>query len=43
MLERLLLLWLVLLSLLAYFWPSWFVGVWDPFVETAAALESSEA
>lgn len=38
MFERLLLVWLVLLSLLAYQWPAWLPGLWDPFVETAPWL-----
>jgi len=36
--ERFLLLWLVLLAVLAYFWPAWFPGVWDPFLGTAPGL-----
>ncbi len=38
MLERFLLLWLILLSLLAYGWPDWLPGLWDPFVGTAPGL-----
>ena len=39
MLERFLLLWLTLIGLLAYFWPTWLPGWWDPFVGTAPALK----
>jgi BASS family bile acid:Na+ symporter len=39
MLERLLLLWLTLLSLVAYFWDRWLPGVWDPFVDTRPLLD----
>ena len=38
MLERLLLVWLTLLSLLAYCWTDWLPGVWDPFTGTAPGL-----
>jgi len=38
MLERLLLLWLTLLSVLAYFWPTWLSADWDPFVASAPGL-----
>lgn len=34
MLQRFLLLWLTLLSLLAYFWTDWLPGLWDPFEGT---------
>jgi BASS family bile acid:Na+ symporter len=37
--ERGLLAWLVLLSLLALVWPAVFPGVWDPFTETKPALD----
>lgn len=37
MLERLLLLWLTLLGLLAYFWSAWFR--WDPFVGSVPYLD----
>jgi len=36
--ERFLLLWLVLLAVVAYFWPVWLPGVWDPFLGTAPGL-----
>jgi len=36
--ERFLLLWLVLLAVIAYFWPAWLPGVWDPFLGTAPGL-----
>lgn len=39
MLERFLLLWLILLSLLAYCWPSWLPGIWDPFVGSKPCLD----
>ncbi len=39
MLERLLLLWLTLLSLVAFFWDRWLPGVWDPFVGTKPVLD----
>jgi len=39
MLERFLLLWLTLLSVLAYFWTAWFPGWWDPFVGSAGVLK----
>ena len=40
MLERFLLLWLTLLSLLAYFWSTWFPDDWwDPFTGSAGALK----
>jgi len=38
MLERFLLLWLTLLSLLAYFWTAWFPRLWDPFTGSAGAI-----
>jgi BASS family bile acid:Na+ symporter len=38
MIERFLLLWLILLSLLAYCWGSRLPGVWDPFLGTARGL-----
>lgn len=38
MFERFLLVWLVLLSLLAYQWPAWLPGIWDPFVHTKPVL-----
>jgi len=37
--ERGLIVWLVLLSLTAWFWPTWLPGVWDPFVETKPLLD----
>jgi BASS family bile acid:Na+ symporter len=38
MLQRFLLLWLILLSLLAFGWPAWFGEIPDPFRATAAGL-----
>lgn len=38
MLQRLLLVWLVLLSLLAYFWDKWLPSAWDPFLLTKPYL-----
>jgi bile acid:Na+ symporter, BASS family len=40
MLQRFLLLWLILLSLLAFGWPSWFGGIPDPFRASAAGLNA---
>ena len=39
-LERGLILWLVLLSLAAMFWPSWGLVTWDPFVDAKPALDA---
>lgn len=39
MLQRLLLLWLVLLSLAAYGWTTWWPDRWDPFTATAPGLK----
>ena len=39
MLQRLLLLWLILLSLLAYRWTAWWPSVWNPFTATAPGLK----
>jgi len=39
MLGRLLLLWLILLSLLAYCWDSWLPGYWNPFTATTPGLK----
>src|SRR3990170_819487 len=38
MFERLLLVWLCLLGLLAYFWPQWFPAIWDPFLTSKPIL-----
>ena len=32
MLQRYLIIWLVLSSLVAFMWPAWFSGAWDPFL-----------
>lgn len=40
MVQRLLLVWLVLVSLLAYFWEAWLAGVPDPFRLTAPGLNA---
>ena len=40
MLQRFLLLWLILLSLLAFGWPAWFGGIPDPFRGSAAGLNA---
>ncbi len=39
MFERLLLLWLTLLGLVAYFWTAWFPALWNPFTGTAGGLK----
>jgi len=39
MLQRFLLLWLTLLSLLAYYWTAWLPGIPDPFEATAPGLK----
>jgi len=39
MLERFLLLWLILLSLLAFWWGSWLPGYWNPFISTTPGLK----
>jgi ABC-type transport system involved in cytochrome c biogenesis permease subunit len=38
MLERLLLLWLCLLGMLAYFWQKWLQNCWDPFLASKDVL-----
>ena len=39
MLERFLLLWLNLLSLLACCWDAWLPGYWNPFISTTPGLK----
>ncbi len=38
LLERFLLLWLTLLSLMAYYWKTWWPDFWDPFAESKPYL-----
>ena len=40
MLQRYLIIWLVLSSLVALMWPDWFPGVWDPFVSSEFLLSA---